>query len=224
MPAFSFAGIYDVVMTAADRLGLANRRRSLAREARGCVIEIGAGTGLQFAYYPPDAEVYAVEPDLAMIERARARRRDARASIALVAADARALPFRDGAFDTAVAALAFCTIPEPEGAAKEMRRVLRASGSARLLEHVRATHRVLAWPQVALTPVWRRMAGGCHLARRTEDVVRRAGFDVTVEHSALDGAVVELVARPRNLSRRSGGDATAQRTLSAHSGSSVIVR
>src|SRR5512143_2049452 len=180
MAPLSFAVMYDVVMTAADRLGLANRRRSLAREARGRVIEIGAGTGLQFAYYPLGVEVYAVEPDLAMIERAKLRRRQTRASIALVVADARALPFRDGAFDTAIAALAFCTIPEPERAAKEMRRVLRASGSARLLEHVRATHRILAWPQVALTPLWRRLAGGCHLARRTEDVMRRAGFDVTV--------------------------------------------
>ena len=200
MPALSFASLYDVVMTAADRLGLANRRRSLAREARGRVIEIGAGTGLQFEHYPPDAEVYATEPDLAMIERARLRRRNTRASIALVAADARDLPFRDGAFDTAVVALAFCTIPEPERAAREMRRVLRASGSARLLEHVRATHRVLAWPQVALTPLWRRVTGGCHLARRTEDVIRGAGFDVSVDQSALDGAVVELVAHPRNLS------------------------
>lgn len=198
MPALSFASIYDVVMTAADRFGLANRRRSLAREARGRVIEIGAGSGLQFAHYPPDAEVYAIEPDLAMIERARLRRHDTRASIALVVADARELPFRNDAFDTAIVALAFCTIPEPERAAKEMRRVLHASGSARLLEHVRAAHRVLAWPQVALTPLWRRIAGGCHLARRTEDVIRRAGFDVIVEKSDFDGALVELVARPRN--------------------------
>lgn len=197
MRGVSFAGIYDVVMAAADRFGLAKRRRSLARDVRGRVIEIGAGTGLQFAHYPPGAEVYAVEPDRAMIERASLRRRDTRASITLVVADARALPFRDGAFDMAIVALAFCTIPEPERAAGEMRRVLSASGTARLIEHVRATHRIVAWPQVALTPLWRRMAGGCHLARRTEDVIRRAGFEVAVAQSAFDDAVVELVARPR---------------------------
>ena len=197
MRGVSFAGIYDVVMAAADRFGLAKRRRWLAREVRGRVIEIGAGTGLQFAHYPTGAEVYAVEPDRAMIERASRRRRDTRASITLVVADARALPFRDGAFDMAIVALAFCTIPEPERAAGEMRRVLSASGTARLIEHVRATHRIVAWPQVALTPLWRRMAGGCHLARRTEDVIRRAGFEVAVAQSAFDDAVVELVARPR---------------------------
>lgn len=196
MRGVSFAGIYDAVMVAADRFGLARRRRSLAREARGRVIEIGAGTGLQFAYYPRGAEVYAIEPDLAMIERARTRRRDAPAAITLVAADARALPFRDGAFETAIVALAFCTIPEPERAAREMLRVLGRTGMARLLEHVRATHRMVAWPQVALTPLWCRVAGGCHLARRTVDVMRRAGFDVTVVESALDGVLVELIARP----------------------------
>lgn len=73
MRGVSFAGIYDVVMAAADRFGLAKRRRLLAREVRGRVIEIGAGTGLQFAHYPPGAEVYAVEPDRAMIERASGR-------------------------------------------------------------------------------------------------------------------------------------------------------
>lgn len=195
----SFAGIYDVVMAAADRRGLAKRRRSLARGAHGRVIEIGAGTGLQFAHYPPGVEVYAVEPDLAMIERARLRRFDTQASIALVVADARALPFRDGVFDTAIVALAFCTIPEPDRAASELRRVLHLSGAARLLEHVRATHRMVAWPQVVLTPLWRRLAGGCHLARRTAEAMRRAGFDVTVTRSDFDGVLVELVARPKKI-------------------------
>ena len=194
----AFARFYDAVMTGADLVGLARRRRSLARGARGRVLEIGAGTGLEFPYYPATAWVAAIEPDSAMIDRARARVAEASAFIALVVADARALPFRDGVFDTAISALAFCTIPEPHHAAAEMRRVLRPSGTARLLEHVQAVHRPLALLQTALTPVWRRVAGGCHLDRRTADVIRRSGFNVVMERAACDGAVVELLARPSN--------------------------
>lgn len=106
----------------------------------------------------------------------------------------RVLPFRDGAFDTAISALTFCTIPEPARAAAEVRRVLTDKGTARLFEHVRAKHRPLAWLQIALTPMWRRLAGGCHLDRRTADVLRDVGFDVTIERETLDGAIVEIIA------------------------------
>ena len=195
MDSSRFARLYDLVMRAADRVGLARRRRELARRARGRVIEIGAGTGLQFAHYASDAEVVAVDPDLEMLRRADARSRDASASIALVVADARALPFRDGAFDAAVVALAFCTIPEPERAAREMRRVLRPSATAYMLEHVRARHQGLAAVQERVAPLWSRIAGGCDLARGTAQTVGAAGFEVEVKRAAFAGTLVELEAR-----------------------------
>lgn len=192
-----FSRLYDLVMKAADRAGLAAWRRELAGKARGRVLEVGAGTGLQFPHYPADVEVYAVEPDLAMLGQAKERRAAAAARIALVAADARALPFPDQTFDGAVVALAFCTIPEPARAAGEMRRVLRPTGVAHLLEHVRAEQRWIASLQRRLTPLWSRIAGGCQLARPTADVIAGAGFDVKVRRAALRGVVVELEARPR---------------------------
>lgn len=192
-----FSRLYDPVMKAADRAGLADWRRELAGRARGRVIEVGAGTGLQFAHYPPGTDVYAIEPDLAMLEQAKGRRDSATARIALVAADARALPFPDQTFDGAVVAMAFCTIPEPARAASEMRRVLRPTGVAQLLEHVRAEQRWIASLQRRLTPLWSRIAGGCQLARPTAEVIAGAGFDVKVRRSALRGVVVELEARPR---------------------------
>jgi SAM-dependent methyltransferase len=197
MFAAALAHLYDVVMTVLDRIGVAERRRRLVRAATGRVIEIGAGTGLELAHYPPGVRVYAIDPDFEMIQRARSRSKAATAAVTLLVADARALPFRDATFDTAISALAFCTIPDPDRAASEMRRVLRATGAAWLLEHVRARHQALASAQRVLTPVWRRLAGGCHLDRPTADVIARAGFDVDVERSAFDGAVVELSARPK---------------------------
>ena len=198
-----FAWLYDAVMGGADRVGLWRRRRVLACGARGRVLEVGAGTGLEFRHYPPAARVVAIEPDVAMVRRAVQRQRRAAASISLVVADARALPFRDGTFEVVVSALAFCTIPEPERAAAEMHRVLEQSGTARLLEHVRATHGAVARVQEWLTPSWRRLAGGCHLARRTTELIREAGFTVEVRRAAFDGILVELVARP--LASRQGG-------------------
>ena len=191
-----FARLYDVVMVAADRVGLRRRRRALAAKAHGRVLEIGAGTGLEFPHYRADADVVAIEPDHAMIRRADRRRREAAAPITLVVADARALPFRDDTFDSAVVALAFCTIPEPERAAAEMRRVLRRSATAYMLEHVRARHEALAVVQERLTPLWSRIAGGCELARPTARTIASAGFDVEVTRADADGAFVELEARP----------------------------
>ena len=205
-------------MTAADRFGLSRRRQRLARDASGRVLEIGAGTGLEFRHYPAAVCIVAIEPDVAMIERAKTRAAAASAAVTLVVADAAALPFRDGTFDAAISALSFCTIPQPERAASEIRRVLSDSGTARLLEHVRATHQPLAAIRSALTPLWRRVAGGCHLDRRTADMIRRAGFDVVVERAAFDGSVVELIARPSNALQaersRAGRSGSPQRAFS----------
>lgn len=199
-----FARLYDAVMTPADGAGLARGRERLAAGATGRVLEIGAGTGLEFRHYPPGLEVYAIEPDVAMLARARPRAQESAARVTLVVADAQALPFRGGAFDTAVSALAFCTIPDPGRAAAEMRRVLRRTGVAYLLEHVRARHRALAWVQAGLTPIWKRVAGGCHLDRPTPRIIGDAGFDVEVRRAELDGVMVELAARPRGAGRAAG--------------------
>ena len=219
-----FVRLYDVVMAAADRAGLARRRRSLACGAEGLVLEIGAGTGLEFSHYRPGVQVVAVEPNAAMTAQATARRSQSKAAIWLVIADARALPFRDGVFDTAVSALAFCTIPEPERAAAEMRRVLHACGTARLLEHVRVRHQPLASVQVMLTPLWSRLAGGCHLDRRTTEVIRRAGFNVSVEYSAFDGTLVQLAAQRTDRSSGDARPAMAHAVLSGHSALTAIVQ
>ena len=200
-----FAVLYDVVMRAADRAGLSRRRSALASETHGRVLEIGAGTGLEFAHYAPGLQVFAIEPDLAMLARAADRRQSVAATVTLIAADAQALPFRDAVFDTALSALTFCTIPDPSRAVHELHRVLRPTGTAFLLEHVRARHRALAWTQVVLTPLWKRVAGGCHLARRTSDLFRASRFDVDIQRASLDGALVEFVARPTPANQQPTG-------------------
>ena len=190
-----FPRLYDLFMAPAERGRLGRWRRSLVAPAHGRVLEVGAGTGLDFAHYGPEAWVVATDPDLEMLARAMTRLADSQACILLVAADAQQLPFRDSTFDEGVVGLAMCTIPAPERALKELRRVLHPGGTLRLLEHVRMPNPVAARLQDWLTPLWRRVAAGCHLNRRTVDVVARGGFELTSIESHLGGYLLAIVAR-----------------------------
>lgn len=190
-----FPRLYDLLMTPAECGRLARWRASITRTAQGRVLEIGAGTGLNFSHYAPEAWVIATDPDLGMLERAGTRARASAAHILLVAADAEALPFRDGAFTDGVVGLALCTIPHPERALAELRRTIVSGGHLRLLEHVRLTSPLLGWLQDWLTPVWRRVAGGCHLDRRTVETVGASGFVLESVTPHLGGYVQEIVAR-----------------------------
>lgn len=190
-----FARLYDAVMVPAERGPLARWRRAVAGPARGRVLEVAAGTGLDFPHYAPDALVVAVDLDVAMLRRAGPRAAAARATVLLVAADAERLPFRDGAFDAAVVGLALCTVPHPSRALAELGRLVRAGGAVRLLEHVRAPQPALARAQDWMTPVWRRVAGGCHLNRDTVRAVRESGLLLESVTAHARGVFVEVVAR-----------------------------
>lgn len=195
--------IYDAVMGWAERAFLARWRRSTVQPACGLVIEIGAGTGLDFAYYQPGTTVIAADPDCAMLARAKERSRRARAEIMLIAADAEALPFRAGVFDGGVVGLALCTIPHPDDALSELRRVLELGKPVRLLEHVRVRNRLVAALQDWLTPLWMSIARGCRLDRDAVGLVARAGFALESVRSHAGGYVVEIVGR--TPTRRAAG-------------------
>ena len=190
-----FPWIYDAVMGAAEAGPLARWRRSMVRPARGRVLEIGAGTGLDFRHYESDVTVVGTDVDAGMLARARARAATASATVLLVAADAEALPFREDAFDDAVVGLGVCTIPHPEDALAEVRRTVRAGGAVRLLEHVRAPNQLAARLQDWLTPAWQRLAGGCHLNRDAVTIVKRSGLEVERVTPHARGFVLEIVAR-----------------------------
>lgn len=217
-----FPALYDLVMAPAERGRLGRWRQSLVAPAHGRVLEVGAGTGLDFAHYGPEARVVATDPDLAMLARAKARLTDGPARILLVAADAQELPFRDGAFDEGVVGLAMCTIPAPERALDELRRTLRPGGTLRLLEHVRMPNPVAARLQDWLTPLWRRVAAGCHLNRRTAEVVARSGFELMSIESHLAGYMQALVARAPGASP--GAGATSADGTSADGTSATELR
>lgn len=194
-----FPAVYDFVMRRAEARFVGRWRRSTISPARGQIIEIGAGTGLDFAYYREAAWVVATDPDMDMLERARGRTSVSAAEIVLVVADAQQLPFRTGAFDEAVVGLAMCSIPRPELAAAELRRIVREGGIVRLLEHVRIDHPVWGRLQDWLTPAWRRIAGGCHLNRNPVAILTGEGLAVESVETHVGGYVQVIIARTRRV-------------------------
>ena len=185
------AWLYDLLMKPVGWLGLDRLRKRLVLDARGSTLEVGAGTGLNLPYYDVGASpLIALDVDREGLRRARGRSPRA----FLVQASVEALPFREGAFDTVVSCLIFCSVPNPAAGLNEVHRVLNRSGQLRMLEHVRPTGRFLAWLADRLTPIWRQVAGGCHLNRRTVEALEAAELCSTRSHRTLRGAVVELRA------------------------------
>ena len=140
----------------------------------GTVVEVGAGNGLNFRHYPPEvARVVAVEPDAYLRGKAAGR---ATRAVEVVEGDAYALPLGDGEADGVVFSLVLCTIPDPDRALAEARRVLRPGGEVRFYEHVVSEKPWFARVQRAVNPVWRPLAGGCNLHRDTAAAIERAGL------------------------------------------------
>lgn len=176
-----FATFYDRVMSASEHHGLGEHREHLLAGARGRVLEIGAGTGVNLAHYPQtgiDALVLT-EPEAPMARRLEDHAAGAHRDSQVLRASADALPFGDASFDTVVATLVLCTVPDPARALAEAHRVLAPGGRLLFLEHVRHDDPARARKQDRITPVWRRVAHGCHPNRDTPALIADAGFEIT---------------------------------------------
>lgn len=169
----------------------------------GRVLEIGYGVGSNWPFLPPSVDYTGIEPDPFM--RARAdHHRPAGRELTLLDGDAEALQFPDGSFDTVIGTLVFCTIPDRDRALSEVRRVLRPGGEFRFWEHVRASGRAGSTFQSALTPLWKRLGGGCHLNRDTEAAMRAAGFDMVDLRHVKIGPLPAIVGMARNARQAAG--------------------
>ncbi len=176
------AVVYDPFLWLGEIAGMRRRRSALLGGARGRVVEIGAGTGLNVAHYPDGiAELVLTEPEPGMRRRlARHLRRHGRGA-RIVDAPAECLPLADASVDTVVSTLVLCTVNDPERALREIARVLRPDGQLLFIEHVRASSRFLAARQDNLLQPWRRFAGGCICNRPTVELMRACGFAVAAD-------------------------------------------
>ena len=196
-----FAALYDHLNASAERTWLGQRRGRLLDRASGKVLEIGAGTGANLAYYHGVERVVLAEPDPAMRARLGGHLERAGVPIQVSSAPAEDSGFPEASFDTVVCTMVLCSVADPCAALSEMRRVLRPGGLLLGLEHVRGEGSRARW-QDFVTPLWRRVGAGCHPNRDTVAAIGRCGFDIEATElfdpprvPALIRPFVEVVAR-----------------------------
>jgi ubiquinone/menaquinone biosynthesis C-methylase UbiE len=178
-----FARFYLRMASGRKAKGEDEYRRRLLAGLSGRVVEVGAGSGLNFPFYPATVEqVLAVEPEPLLRGEATKAARDASVTVTVVDGVAGRLPVEDESFDAGVASLVLCSVPDQARALAEFRRVIRPGGELRFYEHVIAEAALAARLQrVADATFWPRVGGGCHVARDTGAAIERAGF--TIERS-----------------------------------------
>jgi ubiquinone/menaquinone biosynthesis C-methylase UbiE len=160
-------------------------RRRVIADARGAVLELGIGSGLNLALYGPGVSaVTGCDPSAALLRMARERAASAIVPVELIEASAEALPIADASIDTVVTTWTLCTIPDAARALREARRVLKPDGVLLFVEHGRAPEPGVARWQDRLDRPWGLVAGGCHINRRIDALIGDAGF--RIEHLAHD--------------------------------------
>lgn len=185
-----FSALYDRCFKAAEEAGLRDMRREVTAGARGRVLELGAGTGLNLELYPLDvSDLTLVEPDPHMVKQLRNRVAELGSAAQVVEAPGEKLPFEDDSFDTVVVTLVLCTVPDPTATLAEIKRVLKPDGQFLFMEHVRSPDPGLSKWQDRLEKPWRFVGDGCHCNRDTEAAISAAGFRLSdVEHPELPKA------------------------------------
>ncbi|MGZ6016115.1 MAG: class I SAM-dependent methyltransferase [Phenylobacterium sp.] len=156
------------------------QRAKVVPRAEGQVLELGVGMGLNLAYYDPAkvARVVGVDPAAELRAVALAAPRDPRLNLSIEDGDAEKLPFEDKSFDTVVCTFTLCSVCTPAAALSEARRVLKPQGRLLFCEHGLAPDPGVAKWQRRIEPIWKRIAGGCHLTRPITGAIEAAGFKV----------------------------------------------
>ena len=166
------------------------QREKIVPQARGRVLEIGLGSGLNLAHYDTNAVdlVWGVDPSAGMSRLAESRIREAPFEVRVLQHTADDIPLDDDSADSAVITYTLCSIPDPEQALREIARVLKPGATLLFCEHGAAPDESVRRWQNRLTPYWKHFAGGCHLDRDIPAILRQGGFKVQgVETMYLPG-------------------------------------
>jgi len=154
-------------------------RRELLQRARGDVLEIGFGTGLNLPHYPSQIKkLTVVEPNTGMQGRALKRIQKSGIQVEQHALRGESLPFADGSFDMVVSTFTLCSIADERAALREILRVLKPGGKLLFMEHGLADREGIRVWQRRLNPLNRRIADGCHLDRDIESLVAGSGLRI----------------------------------------------
>lgn len=157
------------------------QREKLVPLASGRVLEIGMGSGLNLPFYDARrvTKVWGLEPSPEMSKMASAAVEAVAFDVEFVSAGGEQIPLDSESFDTVLMTFTLCTIPDAERALREIARVLKRGGQLLFCEHGAAPDAGVRRWQNRINPLWRRLAGGCHLNRDIPGLIRRGGFEIT---------------------------------------------
>jgi len=160
------------------------QRAKVVPLAKGRVLEIGIGPGLNLPHYDPAkvSAVIGVDPDEHIWARSKARRKAADFEIERIGLSGEYIPMESDSADTVVVTYSLCTIPDPVKALREMRRILKPGGEILFSEHGRAPDGGVAKWQTRIDPIWSKLAGGCHSGRDIPGLFTQAGLETTELH------------------------------------------
>jgi SAM-dependent methyltransferase len=181
------------------------RKQALFADLPSTVVELGSGTGASLRYLEPGTRLVAVEPNVHMHAslRRHAEQRGIDLDLRLASADATGLP--DQSVDAVICTLVLCTVPDPEAAVAEVRRILRPGGRFLFIEHVRARPGALRGLQRVVHRPWRFVFEGCELDRDTASTLAAAGFDeLEIDHFRLGGLFVPIWPQISGTARSGG--------------------
>jgi len=154
-------------------------RGRVVSAAEGRVLEIGIGSGLNLPFYTVQArQIFGLDPSPALLARARSRVLPTQPRVQFLAGSAEQIPLDACSVDSAVMTWVGCSIPDIARALDEIRRVLRPGGRLLFVEHGRAPQQKIARWQDRLDPLWVRIAGGCHINRSPDVLLRQAGLRI----------------------------------------------
>lgn len=160
-------------------------RAQYVPQARGKVLEIGIGTGLNLEYYDPESvELTGLDPAAELTGHARSRAQELNLPINMLGVSGESIPCEDKTFDALVCTWTLCSIPKVEGALSEMHRVVKPGGKLYFIEHGQSPDASVARWQKRIEPLWKHIAGGCHLTRSADELIADSGFHITQTESA----------------------------------------
>ncbi|BAD84918.1 SAM-dependent methyltransferase, UbiE/COQ5 family [Thermococcus kodakarensis KOD1] len=187
------AGFYELLERPLDRF-FNPLRESAVSLAEGKTLEIGVGTGKTLRYYPQDVELYAIDGSEKMLEMAKKRAKELGMDVKFKVAEAESLPFPDDFFDTVVSSFVFCTVPEPERAIEEIKRVLKPDGMAIFLEHTKSESELVNYLFLLPMKLILKPLLDDDPLRDTHKLVRKH-FKVEKEEAYYSGVVRLIVAK-----------------------------
>jgi len=185
---------YDHFMHPLEKNGLADARASLIPKSKGNVLEIGPGSGANLKYYSFNQMTSLTLFDQRMQEILKGYPYPEGTSIAFDTGTAESLPYPDNHFDTVVACLVFCSVPNAFKGLEEIWRVLKPGGSYLFIEHILSDQPILGPAMHAATPVWKLLAKGCHLNRQTDKSIESLDFTIQEKTYFMRNSFVSGIA------------------------------